>query len=62
MRREQEVDWFGGQDVMDVLPVLIAGFGLGLAIYAATESGGIARRAGIGCLGLGLFIWVVMST
>jgi hypothetical protein len=49
---------------MDTLKVMLAGFGLGLAVYAAmeTEPEEIARRAIYGALGLGLFIWVVMTS
>jgi hypothetical protein len=49
---------------MDILKVVLAGFGLGVAIFAAmeTEPEQIARRAISGILGLGAFIWVVMSS
>jgi hypothetical protein len=47
---------------MDLIKVMLAGFGLGLAIYAAmeTEPEQIARRAIYGVIGMGIFIWIVM--
>lgn len=49
---------------MDLLKVMLAGFGLGNAIYAAmeTEPEQIARRAIFGIFGLGLFAAVVFSS
>jgi hypothetical protein len=49
---------------MDLTKVMLAGFGLGLAVYAAmeTEPEQIARRAIYGGFGMGLFIWLVLTS
>jgi len=49
---------------MDLYKVMLAGFGLGLAVYAAmeTEPEEVLRRAIVGSIGLGIFIWVVMMS
>lgn len=51
-------------NMIDVAKLAVAGFGLGLAVYAAmeTEPEQIARRAGYGILGLGLFIAVLLTS
>ncbi|MBV1692188.1 hypothetical protein KRR38_33690 [Novosphingobium sp. G106] len=50
--------------VIELAKMAVAGFGVGLAAYAAmeTEPEQIARRAGYGILGLGLFIAVVLTS
>lgn len=49
---------------MDLVKVMLAGFGLGVAIYAAmeTEPEEIARRAIYGVIGMAIFIWMVLTS
>lgn len=49
---------------MDLVKVMLAAFGLGVAVYAAmeTEPEEIARRSIYGTIGMAIFVWMVLTS